>query len=100
MYINNKVMNYYKKGKFVIINDLKKNINFNSKLAIITDNKLEDNYVKIKTYNYLNQPTSFQNFKINKNKLKKFVDDKISYFNWSNNPVKTNNKISKYIKLS
>ena len=69
-------------------------------MAIITDNKLEDNYVKIKTYNYLNEPTGFQNFKINKNKLKKFVDDKISYFNWYDNPVKTNNKISKYIKLS
>ena len=90
----------YKKGTFVIINDLKKNINFNNKLAIIIDNKIENNYIKIKTYNYLDIPDNYENFIINKNKLKKYIDDKISYYNWNDNPVKIKNKISKYIKLS
>jgi|TARA_B000000477_G_scaffold102858_1_gene92107 hypothetical protein len=90
----------YKKGTFIIINDLKKNINFNNKLAIVIDNKIEDNYIKIKTYNYLAIPNNYENFKINKNKVKKYIDDKISYFNWNDNPVKVNNKVSKYIKLS
>ena len=90
----------YKKGTFIIINDLKKNINFNNKLAIVIDNKIEDNYIKIKTYNYLAIPNNYENFKINKNKVKKYIDDKISYFNWNDNPVNVNNKVSKYIKLS
>ena len=90
----------YKKGTFIIINDLKKNINFNNKLAIVIDNKIEDNYIKIKTYNYLNIPNNYENFKINKNKVKKYIDDNVSYFNWNDNPVKIKNKVSKYIKLS
>jgi len=78
-----------KKGDYVIINKLKKNINFNEKIAIIINNKTDENYISIKTYNYFKTPEKFINIYINKKNLRKYNSDAITNFNWNSHAEKT-----------
>jgi len=83
-----------KKGDYVIIYNLKKKINFNDKIAIITNNKLEENKISIKTYDYFNSPNKFININISKKNLKKIENDNMTNYNWNSKVLN-----SKYYNL-